>query len=46
MIPISNKPIAQLPVVPSRVLFQHRVYNEFDTRFRSCARLLQALWRK
>ena len=46
MIPITNKPIAQLPVVPARLLFQHSVYNEFDTRFRACARLLQALWRK
>ncbi len=46
MIPVSNNPIAQLPIVPIDVLKQYRVYEKFDNRFRSCARLLQALWRE
>lgn len=36
----------QLPLIPKALLRQHRVYEEFDTRFRACARLLQALWRE
>lgn len=46
MIPVDNKPITQLPIVPIAVLMKHRVYEEFDNRFRSCARLLQSLWRQ
>lgn len=46
MIPVDNHPITQLPLIPSAVLSRHRVLEEFDTRFRSCARLLQSLWRQ
>jgi len=46
MIPVDDKPITQLPIVPRAVLAKHRVLEEFDTRFRSCARLLQSLWRQ
>lgn len=46
MIPEPQTPIAQLPIVPAKVLKAHRVYEGFDNRFRSCARLLQALWRE
>jgi len=46
MIPVDNKPIEQLPIVPTRVLAKHKVYEDFDNRFRACARLLQALWRE
>jgi hypothetical protein len=35
-----------LPIVPVEVLKKHQVYEKFDTRFRACARLLQALWRE
>lgn len=34
-----------LPIVPETVLRRHRVLESYDNRFRSCARLLQALWR-
>lgn len=46
MIPASNKPIAQLPIVPAAVLAEHDVQEGFDNRFRACARLLQSLWRQ
>lgn len=46
MIPVDDKPITQLPIIPTAVLMKHRVYEEFDNRFRSCARLLQSLWRQ
>lgn len=46
MIPVDNKPITQLPIIPTAVLMKHRVFEEFDNRFRSCARLLQSLWRQ
>lgn len=34
-----------LPIVPIDVLKKHQVYEKYDNRFRSCARLLQACWR-
>ncbi|QGN55919.1 hypothetical protein [Novosphingobium sp. Gsoil 351] len=46
MIPVADNPITQLPIVPTAVLVKHRVYEQFDNRFRSCARLLQSLWRQ
>lgn len=46
MIPVNNKPISQLPIIPAHVLRQHKVYEDFDNRFRACARLLQAKWRE
>ena len=46
MIPEPRNPIAQLPIVPQKVLKAHRVDETFDNRFRACARLLQALWRE
>ncbi len=46
MIPEPRTPITQLPIVPAKVLKAHRVHEAFDNRFRSCARLLQALWRE
>lgn len=38
-------PRSYLPIVPTAALRRHRVHEPFDTRFRSCARLLQSLWR-
>ena len=35
-----------LPLIPEPVLRRHRVFEPSDTRFRACARLLQALWRE
>jgi hypothetical protein len=46
MAPEFGKPIHQLPLVPANVLKKHRVHEPLDPRFRSAARLLQALWRK
>jgi hypothetical protein len=46
MIPDPRNPIAQLPIIPTKVLKVHRVDEAFDNRFRACARLLQALWRE
>src|SRR6202048_973252 len=46
MAPEIGKPIAQLPLIPADVLKKHRVHEPLDTRFRSAARLLQALWRE
>lgn len=46
MIPVNNKPIAQLPIVPRAVLTKHKIFEDFDNRFRACARLLQAMWRE
>ncbi|WP_380789377.1 hypothetical protein [Sphingobium xenophagum] len=34
-----------LPIVPDAVLTRYRVNEPNDNRFRSCARLLQSLWR-
>ncbi|WP_164155256.1 PGN_0703 family putative restriction endonuclease [Sandarakinorhabdus rubra] len=39
-------PISPLPLIPQDLLKKHRVLETFDTRFRACARLLQALWRE
>ena len=38
--------IKRLPLVPPAILKKHKVYRPGDTRFRACARLLQALWRE
>ena len=46
MAPEFGKPIHQLPLIPADVLKKHRVHEPFDPRFRSAARLLQALWRE
>jgi hypothetical protein len=46
MAPERNSQFHQLPIVPRAVLKRHKVFEKFDTRFRSCARLLQALWRE
>ncbi len=46
MAPECGKPIHHLPLVPADVLKKHRVHESLDTRFRSAARLLQALWRE
>ena len=45
MAPEFGKPINQLPLIPADVLKKHSVHEPLDTRFRSTARLLQALWR-
>lgn len=37
---------ACLPVIPETVLKAHKVNEKGDTRFKSAARLLQALWRE
>lgn len=42
----SLAPAAQLPIIPLQVLKAHRVFEKYDNRFRSAARLLQALWRE
>ena len=41
-----GKPIHQLPHTPANVLKKHHVHEPLDTRFRSAARVLQALWRE
>lgn len=41
-----RQPVRQLPLVPAEILKAHDVHEKFDTRFRACARLLQALWRE
>lgn len=46
MAPEYGNPFQQLPIIPTRVLKKHRVHEPLDTRFRSAARLLQALWRE
>jgi hypothetical protein len=46
MAPEVGKPIHQLPLIPANVLKKHCVHEPLDTRFRSAARLLQALWRE
>jgi hypothetical protein len=46
MAPEFRSPFCQLPIIPTRVLKKHRVHEPLDTRFRSAARLLQALWRE
>lgn len=38
--------VGTLPIIPPKVLRAHRVDEPYDNRFRSCARLLQALWRE
>jgi hypothetical protein len=43
MAPEFGTPIHQLPLIPADVLKKHRVPEPLDTRFRSVARLLQAL---
>ncbi|MEP9357044.1 hypothetical protein ABLE93_26370 [Xanthobacter sp. KR7-65] len=35
----------RLPLVPRDILQEHHVFEVGDTRFASCARLLQSLWR-
>jgi hypothetical protein len=46
MAPEFGKPLLYLQLVPVDVLKRHRVNEPLDTRFRSAARLLQALWRE
>jgi hypothetical protein len=46
MAPEFGKPIHQLPLIPANVLKRHCVQEPLDPRFRSAARLLQALWRE
>lgn len=46
MMPDPGRAIGQLPLVPDELLKAHFVQEKFDTRFRACARLLQALWRE
>jgi hypothetical protein len=46
MAPELGTSIHQLPLIPADVLKKHRVHEPLDTRFRSAARLLQALWRE
>lgn len=46
MAPDRAKPTGQLPIVPVELLKRHHVHEKYDTRFRACARLLQALWRE
>jgi hypothetical protein len=44
--PEFGTPIHQLPLIPANVLKKHHVHEPLDPRFRSCARLLQSLWRE
>src|SRR6202035_3544020 len=46
MAPEFGKPIHQLALIPANIHKKHRVHEQLDTRFRSAARLLQALWRE
>src|SRR3984893_8377095 len=46
MAPEFGTSIHQLPLIPANVLKKHCVHEPLDTRFRSAARLLQALWRE
>ena len=46
MAPEFGKPIHQLPLIPANILKKHHVHEPLDPRFRSAARLLQALWRE
>jgi len=46
MAPNENGTFNQLPLLPEQLLRQHHVHDPADTRFRSCARLLQSLWRQ
>lgn len=46
MAPEFGQPIQHLPVIPADILKKHRVHETMDTRFRSAARMLQALWRE
>ena len=46
MAPEFGKPIHQLPLIPADILKKHHVHESLDSRFRSAARLLQALWRE
>src|SRR3954451_16130507 len=45
MAPEYGTEFEHLPLVPEEVLRKHQVHEPYDTRFRSAARLLQALWR-
>ncbi|WP_157961311.1 PGN_0703 family putative restriction endonuclease [Microvirga flavescens] len=44
--PDFENPILRLPIIPADILKRHKVLEEYDTRFRASARLLQALWRQ
>lgn len=46
MAPDFIEPIDCLPIVPEPLLKKHHCHQPLDTRFRSAARLLQALWRE
>lgn len=46
MAPERDAHIRQLPLFPKSILRRYRALEPFDTRFRSCARLLQSLWRE
>jgi hypothetical protein len=46
MAPEIGEPIHHLPLIPATVLKKHCFHEPPDTRFRSAARLLQALWRE
>src|SRR3954467_13070989 len=46
MAPNDNATFNQLPLLPEQLLRRHHVDEPADTRFRSCARLLQSLWRQ
>lgn len=42
--PHPSSPGASLPLIPSMLAKRLAVYERYDTRFRACARLQQALW--
>ena len=46
MAPEFGKPLDHLPLIPKNVLKKHHCHEPLDGRFRSAARLLQALWRE
>ena len=46
MAPTPDRSLRHFPLIPEPVLRRHRVFEPSDTRFRACARLLQALWRE
>ena len=46
MAPNSESPFTNPPLIPADIRNKHQVHEPLETRFRSAARLLQALWRE
>lgn len=46
MAPDNLDPLPNLPLIPHDLLRRHHIFEPLDHRFRSAARLLQAMWRE